>query len=137
MNEHHDFAYIYTCYDPKNRDALIEYADKRFGKGNYFFDCDPGAGLNIANPRKEGDKDFVIFKMQLATEVHPYTRLLIINHSACGAYAKRGFTYTAAADEEARHKEDMEKIKGVLAGMLQGIEIETHYFLKDQQKMAW
>ena len=138
MNESHEFGYIYTCYDPAIRDEILKASEERFGKGNYFFDTDPGAAKNLVDPRKPADADFVIWKMQLAAKVHPYTHLLIINHSICGAYADAGITFESAEAEAAYHKDHLEKAIAMLQTKLpEGVKIEQHYFLKKEQQFAW
>ncbi len=137
-NHPHEFAYVYTCYDPAIREEILKYCDERFGKGNYFFDTDPGATKNLVAPRKESDVDFVIWKMQLAAKVHPYTVVLLINHSACGAYADAGIMFDNAHAEIAHHKSDGEHAAALLKSKLPPeIKIETHYFLKKEQQFAW
>ena len=136
--ESHEFGYIYACYDPAIRDEILKYCEERFGKGNYFFDTDPGAARNLAHPRKETDADFVLWKMQLASKVHPYTVLLLINHSVCGAYGDAGITFSDIHAEEAHHKDDMSRATEILKSKLPAdIIIETHYFLKKEQQFAW
>ena len=137
-SQSHEYAYIYTCYDPAIRDAILEQCEKRFGKGNYFFDTDPGATKNLVNPRKETDTDFVLWKIQLAMKVHPYTHVLLINHSICGAYADAGITFESQEMETAHHKKDLEKAVMMLEQKLpHDIIIEQHYFLKKEQQFAW
>ena len=134
----HEFAYVYTCYDPMIRDEILSYCDKRFGKGNYFFDSDPGGAKNLVFARDPHDTDFVLYKMQLAAKVHPYTAVLLINHSICGAYADAGMIFTAPDLETAYHKTQLESAVGLLKDKLSpGIRIEHHYFLKKEQKFAW
>ena len=138
MNDHHEFAYVYSCYDPAIRDEILKVSEERFGKGNYFFDTDPGAAKNLIAPRNVTDTDFVLWKMQLAAKVHPYTHVLIINHSACGAYADAGVTFESAEKEAAYHKDQLEKAVAMLQSQLpQNVKIEQHYFLKKEQQFAW
>ena len=138
MNNHHEFGYVYGCYDPAIRDELLKYCEQRFGKGNYFFDTDPGAAKNLVHPRTAADTDFVVWKMQLAAKVHPYTHVLLINHSVCGAYADAGVVFENSDAETAHHKEDLEKAIAMLQPQLpEGVKIEHHYFLKKEQQFAW
>ena len=138
MSGSHEFGYVYTCYDPAIRDEILKYCEERFGKGNYFFDTDPGAVKNLVAPRAETDTGFVVWKMQLAAKVHPYTVVLLINHSVCGAYADVGITFESADTETAYHKDHLEKAIALLQLQLpQGVKIEQHYFLKKEQQFAW
>lgn len=134
----HEFGYVYTCYDPKIRDEILRYCEKRFGKENYFFDSDPGAAMNLVSPRQPSFTDFVLWKIGLAAKVHPYTVFLVINHSVCGAYADAGMIFVAPEVEAAHHKSELEKAVAMLKKNLPAnVKIEHHYFLKQEQKFAW
>ena len=139
MNDQpHEFGYVYACYDPAIRDGILAYCNERFGRGNYFFDTDPGAVKNLVAPRAETDADFIVWKMQLAAKVHPYTHLLIINHSICGAYADAEITFENTNAETAYHKDHLERAIALLQQKLpQDVKIEQHYFLKKEQQFAW
>lgn len=139
MSEHspRPFAYIYICYDPAIRDEIIRYCENRFGNKNYFFDADPGAVKNLVSPHAPTDTDFIIYKIQLAIKVHPYTHLLLINHSLCGAYADAGITFTDPQTEQEYHKGQLQAAVDFLKGKIpQEIKVETHYFLKQEQKFV-
>ena len=137
-DQSHEFGYVYTCYDPAIRDEVLKYCNERFGKGNYFFDTDPGAAKNFVAPRAKTDTDFIVHKMQLAAKVHPYTVVLVINHSNCGAYADAGISFVSPETEAAYHKTQLEDAVVLLKKKLpDNITIEPHYFLKKEQQFAW
>ncbi|MDP3778452.1 MAG: hypothetical protein Q8R30_00190 [bacterium] len=133
----HEFAYVYTCYDPAIRDAVLAYCDERFGKGNYFFDSDPGAAKNFTRPENPTFTDMVLWKMNLAVKVHPFNVMLIINHSVCGAYADAGITFTSPEAESAYHKAEMERTVEMLTSKFPDVKIEHKFFLKPEQKFKW
>lgn len=135
--DYKEYAYVYTCYDPLIRDAILVYCDERFGKGNYFFDPDPGAVKNFIRPEQKSDTDYVLRKMILAMKVHPYNIMLVINHSACGAYADAGIRFTSPEAESAYHKAEMEQAIEFLTSKFPNIKIEQHYFMKIEQKFKW
>ena len=134
----HEYAYVYTCYDPLIRDAVLAYCEKRFGKGNFFFDSDPGAVMNLVQPHQACFADFVLWKMTLGIKVHPYTHMVLINHSSCGAYADKGISFVSAETESAYHKTQLENAVALLKKKLpDNITIEHHFFLKKEQQFAW
>lgn len=134
----HEYGYVYTCYDPMIRDEILSYCDKRFGKGNYFFDSDPGAAMNLVMPHQPSFTDFVFWKIGLAAKVHSYTVFLVINHSICGAYADAGMVFVAPEVEAAYHKTQLESAVVLLKAKLPAnVKIEQKYFLKKEQKFAW
>ena len=138
QSQPYEFGYVYTCYDPLIRDEILRYCEERFGKGNYFFDSDPGAAKNLVAPHEQSDVNFVVWKMQLALNVHPYTTMLLIAHSNCGAEADAGMVFVDPEVEIAHHKPQLEKAVAFLKTKLPAhIKIEQKYFLKKEQKFAW
>ena len=133
----HEYGYVYTCYDPKIRDQVLANCDERFGKGNFFFDTDPGAVMNFTRPENPSFTDFILWKMNLAVKVHPFNVMLLINHSACGAYADAGITFTSPEAESAYHKAEMERTVEMLAQKFPDVKIEHKFFLKPEQKFKW
>lgn len=136
--DHKLFAYVYTCYDPKILNKLIEYCDECFGKGNYIFDADPGAVKNLVSPSHVHALSFVLWKMKLAHEkVHLVDIFLLINHSLCGAYAADGATFDDRQKEMEFHTNELQKAEKLVTDNFPAVPIETHFFLKEEQKMAW
>lgn len=129
--------YVYTCFDPKIRRELERIFDARFRAEEYFFDSDPGAEKNLASPEIPADADFVIRKMKKAYALHPFELVVIVGHSDCGAYKLAGITFTDAKKEEDYHADELKKAAAVVKTAFPQIAVETHYFLKNEKRMAW
>lgn len=138
MEDHttNDFVYICTCFDPANLSTLVQKFDEEIGKGKYFFVPEPGGVKNLVDSN-DGARDYVLSKVEIAQTVQPFRRILLINHSQCGAYRMTGVTFANQEEEERFHRQEMEKAAEVLRQRFPGVIVETHYFRKDQQKMAW
>lgn len=130
-------AYIYCCFDPKVWPRVVEIFNAKFGDGNYFLDLDPGAMKNISSPKNDSDRNFVLYKIQVALNLHPFKKLILINHSNCGAYHLAGITFTSEEEEHNFHKTELEKAIKFLEREFPNLEIETHFFLKDKNKLVW
>lgn len=140
LNKDHnkkEFAYILTCVDPAIRDALVSIFNKRFGKGNYFMPAELGGVKSLVRPEKKSDKEFVLRKMKTAAKVHSFEVIVLVNHSGCGAYRLAGHVFESKDEEEAFHAGEMKKAKAILQKKFPEVKIETAYFLKVKQKMAW
>lgn len=131
------FGYVYTCFDPKIHKELERIFDERFGAEKYFFDSDPGAEKNLATPEVSADVDFVIRKMKKAHALHPFEFIIIVGHSDCGAYKLAGITFVDAKREGDYHAYELKKAAAVVKTAFPQIAVETHYFLKDEKRMAW
>lgn len=132
-----EFAYVYTCYDPAITEKLYKILVERFGAGNFFFASDPGAVKNLVTPRSDQDTDFVLWKMKLAQEFHPFTTLILVNHSDCGAYKKAGLSFADPKEEEAFHAEQLRRAEFILREHFPEVPLEIHYFDKKNQRMLW
>ena len=133
------FAYVYTCYDPNIRDALIAYCEEHYGNKHYIFDPDPGAVKTLVSPNDVANPRIVLAKMKLAHEkVHsPVDVIVLINHTSCGAYADSGVTFTDPAAEQEFHAHELATAERLVQDNFPDIRIETHFFSKEEQKMVW
>lgn len=130
-------AYVYTCFDPKVWPTVVEIFDERFGRGNYFLATDPGAVKNLVSPSDRHTPKITIAKIKAAHTLHPFKTIILINHSKCGAYKLAGKIFANAEKEEAFHKNELEKTVRLLKREFPKINIETHYFLKEEGRMKW
>lgn len=133
----HKFAYVLTCVDPANINTLVKIFNLRFGKGGFFMPGELGGVKGLVSPEKKTDREFIFRKIKTANLVHKIDILVLVNHSGCGAYRLAGHTFEDRSAEKAFHAGQMEKAAKLLKKKLTGVEIEAHYFLKEEQKMAW
>jgi hypothetical protein len=133
------FAYVYCCYDPTIRDGLLAWCNAQFGPAHFIFDADPGAAKNLVAPVRFTFPEMILWKIELAhTIVHPPLDVIVlINHSACGAYAAAGITFADVRQETERHKSDLERAADLLRNKIPGVPIAMHYYLKQEQRFAW
>ena len=129
------YAYVLTCFDPANFSTLVQKFDQEIGKGRYFFPPAPGGVKSLLG--SDQDRNYVLSKIETARKVHPFGRILLINHSQCGAYRMAGMEFSNPEEEEVFHRQEMEKAAEILRRHFPEVSVETHYFRKDLQQMAW
>ena len=137
MESQSEFAYILACGDPKIRAALQQIFDERFGPENYFWCPELGGVKNLVLPERVSDTEYVIRKMKTAALVHPFSHIIFVNHSDCGAYRLAGHAFADARSEEEYHCGQLGKAVAKIKKAFPNAVVETHYFLKAEQKMAW
>lgn len=131
----HKYKYIYTCYDPLVWPEVVKIFA---GDGKSFFSADPGAVKNIISPYEKGFKDFIFWRIKIAHEkLHPLEKVILVNHSNCGAYQLSGITFNDAKVEEEFHRKELKKAAAVVKNMLPSLKIEIHYFSKSEQCIVW
>lgn len=131
------FAYVLVCLDPKIKDPLSRIFSSRFGAANYFMPTELGGVKDLLSPEVESDKDRLIRKMKMAYRVHPFGLIVLVNHSNCGAYNLTGHTFADPSEEEKFHTEELKKAVAVIKKAFPEVAVEYHYFLKDEQRLAW
>lgn len=133
----HHFAYVLACGDPEIKIPLTKIFDARFGPKNYFWLPQLGGVKKISSPQKSSQTEGVFDDIEMAQKVHPFGLIIVINHSDCGAYRLAGMTFETAEAEETHHRAELNKSVAVVLERFPNMEVETHYFLKKEQKMAW
>lgn len=133
--ESNKYKYVYTCYDPLVWPKVVKIFA---GDGKSFFSADPGAVKNILSPHKKGDKEFILWRIKIAHEkLHLLGKIILVNHSNCGAYRLSGITFNDAKVEEEFHCKELKKAAAVVKNMLPKVKVEIHYFLKNKQQIVW
>ena len=132
------FAYVLACVDPKIRHELTRHFDNWFGGRNkYFWVPELGGVKDLVSPKNDSYRDHIVEKIQGARSVHPFGLIILINHSNCGAYRLAGVSFDEPQKEEAFHSEELNQAKGVVKKKFPNLAVEVHYFLKDEQRLAW
>jgi carbonic anhydrase len=72
-----------------------------------------GATKNIARPRERTDKEFALRQVRISVELHRIEKVIVMNHTDCGAYGGRG----SDEDSEWQHIEDMKTAKDAILDM--------------------
>ncbi len=132
-----NFAYVLACGDPKIRVELTRIFDARFGPNCYFWLPELWGVKDLASPDAGIDTEKLFSKMEKAGKVHPFGLVVLVNHSDCAAYRLAGRSFADHREEEGFHVEQLEVAKKVMRQFFPQMAVECHYFLKNEQRMAW
>lgn len=130
-------AFVYCCFDPKVWPKVVEIFYECFGRGNYFLGTDPGAVKNLVSSGDLYTPKIVIAKIKSAYALHPFETIILVNHSNCGAYRLAGKSFDNPESEEEFHKKELDKAVKLLKKHFPKLNLEIHYFLKEEGRMKW
>lgn len=115
---------------------ILHCIDFRFGKAikNYMEenrllgDCDiisiAGAAKNIASPANDDvDRDFVLNQIALSKKLHGVEKVILMNHTDCGAYGGRA-AFNSDENEHAAHADDLKRSKEIVQSFYPDIKIQ-------------
>lgn len=134
---HYNFAYVLACGDPEIKIPLTRELDARFGPKGYFWLPELGGCKDLSSPDVELDCDRIIGKIREAYDIHSFGLIVLINHSNCGKYKLSGVSFDDPQKEEQFHTEELKKAAEIIKNEFSDKTVETWYFLKAEQKVAW
>jgi carbonic anhydrase len=106
-SKHTCTALILHCMDFRLGKPIKEYLEKHGLLG----DCDivsiAGASKNLARPKQDTDLEFALRQIHTSAELHHIQKVILMNHTDCGAYGGR----TSPEDSESQHIADMRAAK--------------------------
>ena len=112
-DKHKCTALILHCIDFRLGSAIKNYLQRH----NLLDDCDivamAGAAKNIARPKEETDREFALRQIRISIELHRIEKVIVMNHTDCGAYGGR----RSDEDSEWQHVEDMKTAKDAILGI--------------------
>lgn len=113
---------IVWCYDDRVKAALA-LALKSYK--HYDLVCQAGGAKGLA---KEGpDRDFLLKQIETSIRLHYTKKIVISNHSDCGAYGGLKAFDNDPVKEMAFHDDELKKIKEFLKNKFPQTEIQALY----------
>ncbi len=106
-------ACVVWCFDDRFTPALEAFIKE---KGFKHFDIIriAGGGKSLASPENESDRAFILKQIEISLRLHKSERIILMNHSDCGAYGGlKSFGGDEAAEKTA-HIEELAKAKEFL-----------------------
>jgi carbonic anhydrase len=86
-------------------------------ENGYFGDCDvvsiAGSSKGIADDNEEV-RAFLLNQVAISHDLHGAKNIILVHHSDCGAY-KGAYDFNSPEEEEAKQKEDVEKVSQILS----------------------
>jgi carbonic anhydrase len=95
-----------------------------------------GAAKNLASPTNQADIDFILRQIDISDRLHHVKKVVLINHSDCGAYG--GSDKFATTEDEIRfHGEELMKAAKVIREKFPHLEVNTMIALLSSQGDKW
>ncbi len=114
---------VLHCMDFRLGSAIRNELERR----GILDDCDivaiAGAGKTIVSSEPESWHEATMSHIVLSKKLHGTKKLLIMNHTDCGAYGGRS-AFGDRVEENAQHKADMKKAAGIVADLHPDLTIE-------------
>lgn len=120
---HNCKALLIHCMDFRIIKSMREY----LSKNNLLGDCDvisvAGGIKSLLSPKNPTDRDFILGQIEVSLNLHKIQKVIISNHTDCGAYKDAG-PFDSFKEECAFHIEEMSKAKNLILSKFTGLKVE-------------
>ena len=105
---------VIHCIDFRLMDQLFEWL-----KNNEMVvdTCDEvavaGAIKDLVSPQNPGEAEFILKQIEISAKLHQIERVIIMNHTDCGAYGGHS-AFSGPEEEEKGQIEDMRKAEKII-----------------------
>jgi carbonic anhydrase len=82
-----------------------------------------GAVKNLVNPENENDREFVLRQIAKSSKLHHIKKVILINHTDCGAYGGSA-AFENDQVEERKHTEDLKSAAKIVKERFTELEVE-------------
>jgi len=130
-SEHYvaDAAVLY-CFDHRINIAVRKFLKKR--KIEHFDTIVvAGGGKTLASPHNDAERDFILEQVGTSVRLHQAKRVLVMNHSDCGAYGGSAHFKGDAAAEADYHRGELLRAGELLTSRFPGILVEPYFVTFD------
>lgn len=117
-------AVVLACIDFRFWKETAQFVEQKLGIASYDFPKLPGAAKAI-NEGSEGD--ITQLCLSVPCDLHHVEKIVIINHSDCGAYGGAKAFGNDPGKEQAFHEEELKKAREILKGKYPDKEVILAY----------
>lgn len=110
---YHAQACIVWCFDDRFTPALNEFA-KAKDYQHYDLVRIAGSIKALSSPDKESDRAYVLKQIEISLKLHRTPRVVLMNHSDCGAYGGLKSFENDEAKEKEEHAKELSMAKEFL-----------------------
>lgn len=121
---HHCQAVVLACIDFRFWKETQQFIEEKLGIQSYDFPKLPGA-VKAINEAQEGD--VALQCISVPVQLHQVKRIVLINHSDCGAYGGSKFFENDSEKEQAFHEAQLKKAKEKMLGQYADKEVILVY----------
>ncbi len=113
---------IFHCIDFRFAADIKAYMEKERLLGDVDVVSIAGCVKNLVNPAQPTDVEFTMRQLDISKRLHDVGRVVLMNHTDCGAYGGRK-AFASMEEEEAKHAEDLEAAKRLILGKYPDLEV--------------
>jgi len=123
-------AAVLCCFDHRVNRAVRKFLKKQ--KIEHFdMIVVAGGTKTLASPRNDADRDFILEQVRTSIRLHQAKRVLVMNHSDCGAYGGLAHFKGDRAAEADSHSNELLRARELLSSTFPGILIEPYFVTFD------
>ena len=105
---------VIHCIDFRLMDQLFDWLKT---KEMVVATCDEvaiaGAIKDLVEPKNSGEAEFILKQIDISAKLHKIERVILMNHTDCGAYGGHS-AFSNEKEEEGRHLKDMNQAKKII-----------------------
>lgn len=122
--QHTCSALIIHCIDFRFGKAIKKYLEDECLLGDCDIAAAAGAAKNLLFSAQDTERIFMFKQIALSRNLHDIKKVILINHTDCGAYGGRKAFVSRDAERET-HRKDMDKAAQIIKAKYPEIEVKT------------
>ncbi len=132
MNQIKNLSLVLLCIDYRFWPQALPILKEKYGDFDLIEIA--GSSKNLTSPLEEEDKITLIENIGLSIKLHHPHKLILTNHTDCGAYggSKR---FKSQSEEIEFHKDELKKAKLIISKKFPSLSIETELFTLNGDKV--
>lgn len=121
-------AAVLCCFDER-----IRLVTNKFLRRNDILRPDmivvAGGAKTLASPRNDSERDFILEQIRISVQLHKAPRVVLMNHSDCGAYGGLALFNGDPVAEAAHHEQELLRAARLVKSRFPQLEVQP-YFVK-------
>jgi len=132
MNQIKNLSLVLLCIDYRFWPQALPILKEKYGDFDLIEIA--GSSKNLTSPLEEEDKITLLENIGLSIKLHHPHKLILTNHTDCGAYggSKR---FKSQSEEIEFHKDELKKAKLIISKKFPSLSIETELFTLNGDKV--
>jgi carbonic anhydrase len=119
-------ATVLCCFDRRFHVAIDEFLRRRQIRTPDMIVVAGGAKI-LASPRIEFEREFIIEQVRLSLNLHGAKRIILTNHSDCGAYGGLPAFERDTQVEAEHHAKELQKALNLVREVFPAVAVETYF----------
>lgn len=123
MSSHKCGSLVLHCMDFRLGRAIHKYMEDNGLLGDSDLVSMAGAAKNLSSPDESSDRDLVLRQIEISERLHGASRVILINHTDCGAYGGHQ-AFTSSEEEIGKHKDELRNSKAIIEERFPDIKVQ-------------